>query len=52
MLNSFEQAVKFMISNGILEEFKTRIVGISNETMRQNWYNKEEFNTVIERFEY
>jgi hypothetical protein len=52
MLNSFEQAVKFMISNGILDEFKSRITAISNETMRQNWYNKEEFNAVIERFEY
>ena len=52
MLNSFEQAVKFMIANGILEEFKSRITAISNETMRQNWYNKEEFNAVIERLEY
>jgi hypothetical protein len=52
MLNSFEQAIKFMISNGILEEFKSRIVSINKETMRQNWYNKEEFNAIIERFEY
>ena len=52
MLNSFEQAVKFMISNGILEEFKTRIQAISNESMRQNWYNKEEFNAIVDRFEY
>lgn len=52
MFSSFEQAVKFMISNGILEEFKSRIVAISNETLRQNWYNKEEFNAVIERLEY
>lgn len=52
MFNSFEQAVKFMISNGILEEFKNRIVAISDETMKQKWYNKEEFNAIIERFEY
>ena len=52
MLNSFEQAIKFMISNGILEEFKSRIVAINKETMLQNWYNKEEFNAIIERFEY
>ena len=51
MFNSFEQAVLFMISNGIVNEFKTRIVAISNETMRQNWFNKEEFDTIIERFE-
>lgn len=52
MLNSFEQAVRFMIANGILEDFKTRIVAISNETNHQNWFNKQEFNAIIERFEY
>ncbi|MBC7844937.1 MAG: hypothetical protein H7Y10_00415 [Flavobacterium sp.] len=52
MLSSFEQAIKFMIVNGILEEFKSRIVAISDETRQQNWFNKEEFNAVIERFEY
>jgi hypothetical protein len=52
MLSSFEQAIKFMIANGILEEFKTRIIAISDETREQNWFNKEEFNAVIERFEY
>ena len=52
MFNSFSQAVTFMIANGILEEFKNRIVAINEETMRQNWYNKEEFNAIIERFEY
>ncbi|HSN48936.1 MAG TPA: DUF6155 family protein [Flavobacterium sp.] len=52
MLTSFEQAVKFMIANGMVEEFKNRIISIGNEAMRQNWYNREEFNAVIERFEY
>ena len=52
MLSSFEQAVRFMIANGILEDFKSRIVAISNETNRQNWLNKVEFNAIIERFEY
>ena len=52
MLSSFEQAVRFMIANGILEDFKSRIVAISKETNRQNWFNKEEFNAIIDRFEY
>jgi hypothetical protein len=52
MLNSFEQAVIFMIANGILNEFKIRIASINDETRRQNWYNKDEFNAIIERFEY
>jgi len=41
-----------MIANGILEEFKTRIMAINNETIQQNWFNKEEFTAIIERFEY
>lgn len=52
MLNSFEQAVSFMISNGILDEFKSRIVGISNESLTQNWLNRESFSAIVERFEY
>jgi hypothetical protein len=52
MLNSFEQAVIFMIANGILSEFKSRIVAVSNETIKQDWFNKQEFDAIIERFEY
>lgn len=52
MFNSFEQAVIFMIANGILNDFKPRIIAINDETMRQNWYNKQEFDAIIERFEY
>ena len=52
MLSSFEQAVRFMIANGIFEDFKSRIAAISNETNHQNWFNKEEFHAIIERFEY
>lgn len=52
MFNSFEQAVIFMIGNGILSEFKSRIVDISNETVEQDWFNKQEFEAIMERFEY
>lgn len=52
MFNSFEQAVSFMIANGILFDFIARIIAINNETMRQKWYNTPEFEAVIERFEY
>jgi hypothetical protein len=51
MLNSFEQAVKFMITNGILEDFKTRIRAVNKETKLQKWHNTAEFNAFIERFE-
>ncbi|WP_016989346.1 DUF6155 family protein [Flavobacterium sp. ACAM 123] len=52
MGTSFEQAVIYMIANGILNEFKTRINGIHKETITQNWINEPEFNAIIERFEY
>jgi len=52
MFNSFEQAVIFLIANGILNDFKRRIAVIHNETITQKWYNEPEFNAIIERFEY
>ncbi|WP_269684564.1 DUF6155 family protein [Flavobacterium lacustre] len=51
MFNSFDQAVVFLISNGILNEFKSRIHSIHNETIVQKWFNEPEFNAVIERLE-
>ncbi|MBP6758305.1 MAG: hypothetical protein KA133_03570 [Flavobacterium sp.] len=52
MLSSFEQAIKFMIANGILDEFMPRIIAINKENFEQNWFNKEEFNAILERFDY
>ena len=52
MFNSFEQAVTFLIANGILNDFKPRIISIHKETMEQKWRNEPEFNATIERFEY
>jgi hypothetical protein len=51
MLNSFEQAVTFMIEKGNLYEFKNRVVAISIETQTQKWFNSYEFNAIIERIE-
>lgn len=52
MLHSFQQSVSFMITNGILNDFKTRIIAINKETMNQKWYNAPEFDAILERFEY
>lgn len=52
MFNSFEQAVIYMITNGILTEFKARIMSIHKETIAQKWKNEPEFDAIIERFEY
>ena len=52
MFNSFEQAVEFIISNGIYAEFKTRIVSIFQETVDQKWINQYEFERIISRVEF
>ncbi|MEC4005088.1 DUF6155 family protein [Flavobacterium sp. SUN052] len=52
MLNSFQQAISFMIEKGVLDDFKSRVVAIKEESVAQNWINKFEFNSIIERFDY
>jgi hypothetical protein len=52
MLNSYEQAISFMIEKGILDDFKSRVVDIKEEAVLQNWMNKYEFNAIVERFDY
>jgi hypothetical protein len=52
IFNSFEQAVEFIISNGIYAEFKTRIGSIFQETVDQKWINQYEFERIISRLEF
>ncbi|MEO8515740.1 MAG: DUF6155 family protein [Flavobacterium sp.] len=52
MFNSFEQAISFLIQNGILYDFKGRVEVINNKTLAQKWVNSYEFNAVMERLEY
>lgn len=52
MFNSFEQAVVFLIANGIINDFKTRLQSIHNQTAKQKWHNEPEFNAILERLEY
>ncbi|MBP4137142.1 DUF6155 family protein [Flavobacterium geliluteum] len=52
IFNSFEQAVNFIISNGILSEFKSRIVSIKEETTQQKWKNKHDFEVVLEKIDF
>jgi hypothetical protein len=51
MFNSFEQAVNFIISNGIVAEFKTRIREVHRQASLQKWYNEPDFKTLIEQFD-
>ncbi|WP_281239642.1 DUF6155 family protein [Flavobacterium praedii] len=51
IFNSFEQAIKFIISNGIITDFKSRLIAITNETLTQKWKNVADFKTNIELLE-
>ncbi len=50
MFKSFEQAVDFVIKQGISSEFLTRINQISQETITQKWTNSYKFEQVADRF--
>ncbi|WP_293872125.1 DUF6155 family protein [Flavobacterium sp.] len=52
MLTSFQQTVSFLIKNGILNEFHSRVTAIKEATINQNWPNQSEFTAVVERLEY
>ncbi|MBF4472049.1 DUF6155 family protein [Flavobacterium sp. HJJ] len=47
MFNSFEQAIKFIISNGIITEFNSRLTGIYEEVLHQKWHNLPDFKAGI-----
>lgn len=51
MFNSFEQALNFVISNGILNEFKTRIIAIQQRTIQQKWKNKYDFEIILDKID-
>lgn len=51
MFNSFEQAVNFIISNGVLSEFKTRILEIQQQTIQQKWKNKYDFEAILDKID-
>ena len=52
MFNSFEQAVIYLISNGILTDFKLRLNSIHHAVIDQKWYNAPEFDALMDRLEY
>ena len=52
ILNSFEHAVNFVISNGILYDFKDRILAVKQETIQQKWKNKYDFEAILEKIDF
>ena len=51
ILNSFEQAVNFVISNGILHDFKERIFAIQQQTIQLKWKNKYDFEAISDKID-
>jgi len=51
IFNSFEQAVNFLISNGILPEFKERVSAIQQQTIQQKWKNRYDFEAILEKID-
>lgn len=51
MLNSYKQAVDYVVGNGMAPNFKTRINKIYTEAMRQRWENRKEFERIYDNFE-
>lgn len=47
MLNSFEQAVHYIVAHGIVPNFKDRLIQIVNEANRQDWENRYEMTHVM-----
>jgi hypothetical protein len=51
MLNSYKQAVDYVSANGVAGEFKQRLLAIHDETQRQRWDNRKEFERIWDNFE-
>jgi hypothetical protein len=48
MLNSFEQTVQFVSVNGLLHDFKERIIKVYQESQEQDWLFGEGFSRVLD----
>lgn len=51
MLNSYKQVVDYVVANGMAPNFKERISAVHDETFRQQWDNKKEFERIWDNFE-
>lgn len=48
MANSFKEAVQFISVNGLLSDFKERIIRIYRTTEEQNWLFEDEFSRALD----
>ncbi|TLP79216.1 DUF6155 family protein [Maribacter sp. ACAM166] len=48
MLNSFNEVIQYTVVQGILPEFKVRILTIYKETQSQKWLFEDEFSKALD----
>ena len=48
MLNSFNEAVQYVSVNGLLHDFKSRILKIYQITQDENWLHGEGFSRALD----
>ncbi|WP_339704396.1 DUF6155 family protein [uncultured Kriegella sp.] len=48
MLNSFNEAVQYVALNGLLHDFKSRILKVYQITQDENWLHGEGFSRVLD----
>ena len=48
MLNSFNELIQFTVVQGILTEFKERIIKIYKETQKQKWLFEDDFSKALD----
>ncbi|MCW4470094.1 DUF6155 family protein [Flavobacterium sp. MFBS3-15] len=51
MLNSYKQVVDYVTANGMAPNFTARIAAVKDESFRQYWENRKEFERIWDNFE-
>lgn len=50
MLKSFDEAVAYILDNGLTQDFSNRMKAVSEATWTQNWFNKTAFERLAGPF--
>ena len=51
IFTAYKQVVDYVVVNGTAANFKSRIKAVHDETFRQDWENKKEFERIYDNFE-
>ena len=51
IFTAYKQVVDYVVINGMAPNFKERITAVYNETFKQDWENKKDFERIYDNFE-